>query len=234
MKYVSSFVFLFFVSVQLLFSVTPLEKSYYNIIRSIRYSNSDQLVQIVRDDKIIAPIKIRAIQRMIEIYTEDRERAKPKEGDYASSIRYALENSNEDDSNKRHYTVRTEACFALSNFDGTDQAGNSLDGIKNAILKETNTEVLGSCINALSRFEKSSDLASQKLVEMLDVQTSKDVIKESDIQIAIAILGAVQRQKDEKAFVPLLRLLQSGYPETVKINAQGALDSILANEKKSQ
>ncbi len=221
-------IFIFLVGFAALAAATPEVEAYFRVIRSIKYENSDQLVEMVKDDKIIAPIKVKTIQRIIEIYTADKEKAAAKAPAYVDSISYALKNSREDNARMRHYTVRTEACFALSNFDGTAQASAALDGIKNGVLEEKNVEVLGSCVNALSHFKQSSELASQKLLEMLDIQLDREVLSETDIKITIAILGALSRQNYPPAFVPLLRVLQSGYPENVKLDAQRGLDNILA------
>jgi len=125
-----------------------------------------------------------------------------------------------------HHILRLEACGALSQFVGLAESEKLIEPLGRVVQnREEHEEVRLSAARALGRFYKDSGLATDQLVVALNKELEAGPSSEN-VSVATAIIISIGALHDKRAFVPLMRVIQSRFPTYTKREAQRSLENI--------
>ena len=86
-------------------------------------------------------------------------------------------------------------------------------------------EVRNAAAQALVRFQNHSAAAADQLIAALNKELDRGPQPEN-INVVTAIVNALGTLQDRRGFVPLMRVIQSAFPNHTKGRAQAALEAI--------
>ncbi len=188
-------------------------------------AGSDELDKAISDPRIGVLEKRLAIQRLAQLAGQLKG---PQGKNVAPSRLYnpLLGVLTPQKSVRDHYILREEACTALAAF-STLQGSEQLVGPLGKRLVDTNEreEVRMSAARSLSKFRKDSAAAAGQLVQALNQEIERGP-KADNINLTTGIVVALGQLGDKRSFVPLMRVVQSRFPNTTKRRAQASLESI--------
>lgn len=187
-------------------------------IRDYDMRHSDLLVKIVRDAETLRYAKVRALEKMSVIYRQSKAEGEIVAPRYLDGLNVGLVNKNPD--------VREAACTAAIVFNESAIAPKLVQSVANALKDELNPAVIYACAHTLASYTKYADVAVPALLSrveryLTDFQNSS-VDEKALREVCLALKGMHAR----KAFIPLLKVLQSRYDEDVKSAAQAAIQAI--------
>ncbi len=199
-------------------------------IRRIKIDNIVQLISIISSDDIKIDLKVKSLHHIIALIRQN-----PSEKDSLSKkiiprIRSLIRSHAEDTKQGFSYQIRQAACSTLGVFNSKDSAPKAIGEIRYLLMKDKNHRVRTSCARVLGDFKAVSDLATKVLLERLNHILKEDKLgKQITYEISvnlIIILRSIGRLASKTAFIPLMRVLQSGYPVSVKKEAEEAMERI--------
>ena len=225
MKRVGLSVFIFIGGVAVFFSGMRLAAQDPSAIRAfnlVPLSGSEELDKALSDPRIGVPEKLLAIQRLGQLAGE---LAGPQAKDVPPSRLYnpLLGVLTPQKSVNDHYLLREEACTALAAFSrlsGSEQLVGPLG--KRLLDPAEHEKVRMSAARTLSSFRKDSAAAAEQLIEALNQEMDRGP-RPDNINLTTGIVGALGQLGDKRSFVPLMRVVQSGFPNTIKRRAQASL-----------
>jgi HEAT repeat protein len=187
-------------------------------------SGSDQLDQAISDPGIGVMEKRLAIARLGQLAGELR----AGDGRVAPSRLFnpLLGVLTPQQSVQDHYILREEACTALARFselEGSEQLVAPLG--KRLQDGQEREEVRLAAARSLGKFRKDSAAAADELIQALNREMERGP-KSDNVNVATGIVGSLGQLRDRRSFVPLMRVVQSTFPNYTKRRAQEALESI--------
>ncbi len=194
-------------------------------VNRVGLKDADQLLKLIERDDITTSVKIRAIQRIATLYRENREEAEPQAQKFIQSLSGALQNLKKDENPYFHFKVRSSACMALGDFDNSDHGASAIGVIKEALLNDPDPKVIQACAQSLGEFRNNRSPAADALIERVNKSMSEPIIKYGDVGVMSVSIASLAKLKQKKAFIPLMKVLQSGYPDHVKKEADRAIAS---------
>lgn len=114
--------------------------------------------------------------------------------------------------------VRVAACYALGEF----QDKESVPILANTLKKDRNSEVRVAAAYALQLFD--SELSVDGLVDALLMEIQKE--DKASLAVVRQVVRSLGKLQHKKAFIPLLKATQVGFPNNIKEEAQKAMDKI--------
>ncbi len=190
----------------------------FDRIRDSDLRHGDLLVRMVKDSDTLASVKIRALEKMAVLYRQSPEKAENSVTKFHDAIGTALQNKNP--------TVREAACSAVVVFEKSTTGSLFAATINKAITEETNPAVLSACAHSLALFPSEAQTTVPVLLAHINRYLVDFRDSSKDEKALIEMCRALKVMRQHKAFIPLLKLLQSRYDEDVKSAAQDALQSI--------
>lgn len=196
-----------------------------NGVNRVGLKDADQLLKLIERDDITTTVKIRAVQRIATLYRENREEAEPQAQKFITSMTNALKNLKKDENPTFHFKVRESVCMALSDFDNSDHAASAIASIQEALLNDPNARVVQSCAQSLGEFRNNRSKAADALIARIEKNLAQKEIKYGDTGIMTVTISSLEKLRQKKAFIPLMRVIQSGYGVNVKNAADSAIES---------
>ena len=127
---------------------------------------------------------------------------------------------------KDHHVLRIAICEALRNF-ANQEGSSNLVGPLSRVLSDPDEheDVRTSAARTLAEFRKDSSAAADALIDALNKEVARGP-NANNIGVTSAICVALGALREKKAFVPLMKVVQSAFPNQTKSNAKTALESI--------
>jgi HEAT repeat protein len=205
-----------------LFAQEPSAARAFNLVP---LAGSDELDKAISDPRIGVLEKRLAIQRLAQLAGELKG---PRAKDVAPSRLFnpLLGVLTPQDSVRDHYILREEACTALAAF-STLEGSEQLVGPLGKRLQDSGEreEVRMSAARSLAKFRNNASAAASQLVAALNQEIERGP-KADNINLATGIVVALGHLGDKQSFVPLMRVVQSNFPNTTKRRAQASLEAI--------
>ena len=201
-----------------------------NYIRLITIDNIFQLVSMIGAKDIKVELKVKSLHRIIDLIKKNPSKKDSLSKKIVPKIRSLIKNHSQDTRKNFNYQIRQAACSTLGIFNSKDSAPKAISEIRHLLTKDKNQKVRTSCARVLGDFKAVPDLATRVLLESLNSilkadKLSKKITHEISVNLII-ILRSIGNLGSKSAFIPLMRVLQSGYPVVVKKEAEEAMERI--------
>lgn len=187
-------------------------------IRDYDMRHSDLLVKIVRDTETLRYAKVRALEKMSVIYRQSKADGETVAPRYLEGLNLGLANKNPD--------VREAACTAGIVFTESAIAPKLVHSIAAALNEEINPAVIYACAHTLAVYSHHADVIVPALLSRVERYLTDFQNSSSDEKALREVCLALKEMRARKAFIPLLKVLQSRYDESVKSAAQEAIHDI--------
>ena len=201
------------------------EKSYDGIFAVIDHRNVEQLGKLLEDKSIITPIKVKAVEKVGSIYRSNPQLAESKSDQMIGILEKAIqENQPQDGIANESHLIRASACLNLSSFDKSRGASKAINTVIKTFESDKNVEVISACGKSLGFFQQNQKTANDALLKKLEGLLKKEILENTDGGIVMSIANAINRLESIDAYLPMLHILDSGYPLHVKQEAERTLD----------
>ncbi|MCS6985552.1 MAG: hypothetical protein NZM25_10570 [Leptospiraceae bacterium] len=210
----------FFLFTQLLIALDTIESA----IRMAGVHDLEELLKILKANHMATMVKVKAVRRVAEIYKENSNSVSPDI--ILSHYREALTSHNDDNPPHSHYLIRGEICSSLAQYASSPNASEALRLAQKQVQLDTHIEVKASCAQALGSFHQNPNEAGKSLLEILEQELRTEAPHEANIKLVMNLVHSLGRLKYRPAFVGLIKVLQSGYPASVKKEAEFAIRNL--------
>lgn len=193
-------------------------------LKYIQAQDVDMLFDLLNDDSVTLPLKIKGMARLGAIYRE-RPDALDKNADEVFNVIISTRDKYNKDA-KEENELRRESVLALGIFSKNARADQAIDQVNGSLTKDKNYQVNSSAAHILREFTNNAKKANNALIAKLDESLKKSVWSEDDLRLTFTIISSMGSLGEKRSFIPLMRVLQSGYPIYVKKAAEEAIGSI--------
>ncbi|MCC6275774.1 MAG: HEAT repeat domain-containing protein [Leptospiraceae bacterium] len=197
----------------------------YEKIEKLTIKDVDQLIQLMQDKEIVPSAKARAINRVAVLYQHQAQEIE-KQQNLITVLAGVIDQNKADSPSSPQYKVRSAACLALRIFDPSTHANAAIDAVKKPLLEDSHLDVLTACAHSLGDFNRNSIPATKALLERLSKDYTKENRSSEDVRTVSVVVNALGKLGSKQSFIPLMKVLQSGYPVSVKKEAQIAIDRL--------
>lgn len=181
-----------------------------------------ELASTISDPAVGIDYKREAIFRLGELSRELRSRTDVP----ASNLHNPLLGVLQPQQTEGHFILRREACIALAKFSTLDGSEVIIEPLGRVLANSgEREEVRNAAAQALVRFQNHSAAAADQLIAALNKELDRGPQPEN-INVVTAIVNALGTLQDRRGFVPLMRVIQSAFPNHTKGRAQAALEAI--------
>ncbi len=187
-------------------------------IRDYDMRHSDLLVKIVRDAETLRYAKVRALEKMSVIYRQSKAEGETVATRYLDGLNLGLANKNPD--------VREAACTAAIVFRESTIAPKLVQSVAAALKEELNPAVIYACAHSLAVYTTYADVIVPALLSRVERYLTDFQNSSTDEKALREVCLTLREMRARKAFIPLLKVLQSRYDEDVKSAAQEAIQAI--------
>ena len=199
-------------------------------IRKINLKHIGQLLAMLDSADIKVDLKVKALHRITVLMKKNPSKIDKFSGKVISQIRSLVKQHATDTQTNFNYKVRQATCGTLGRFNTKKSSARAIAEIRKLFLNDTNGKVKTACARVLGDFGVVPDLATKVLVERLNDMLEKNkkaaqISHESSVPM-IVILRSIGKLSSKTAFIPLMKVLQSGYPVAVKKEAEEAMEKI--------
>lgn len=194
-----------------------------SIMNRIGLDGSGELAKMISDPKVSIASKRNAVQRLGELSKD-----LPANKNIPSSKLYnpILGVLTPQKGVEGHHVLRQEACNVLSKFADMDGSQNIINPLGRVIQNsDEHKDVRVAAARSLSKFRSQSSVAAESLLIALDKEMKLGP-NPNNVRVVSAVISSLGRLGAKKAFVPLMRVLQSGFPSSTKRQAQASLESL--------
>ena len=200
-----------------------------SIIENIEINNISQLIDLAQAKGIRAEVKVKALHRISHLFRRNKNKKNLPAIKTVKQLGKVARLNSQDRGSNFLYKVRQAVCSTLSMINSKEVSPFSIGEIQTLLLKEKNDRVRVSCFHALGNFRVAGDLASKVLLEQLKTIYKQgkisEISHESTIQL-IVIIRSLGELASRSAFIPLMKILQSKYPISLKKEAEKAIEKI--------
>lgn len=210
---------LFFISV-MVWGLQAQEATVY--VNRVNLNGVDQLASALSDPDIRINEKVQVVKRIGELSKRIPSSDVPASKLY-NPLLGALRPQKSVDG---HHVLRQTICENLALFaklDGSEQLVGPLGRTLND--SDEKPDVRIAAARSLGYFTKSSSAATSELMKALERELDRGPTDDNGGVVA-AIISSVGALGEKKAFVPLMKVVQSSFPTYCKKEAQRALESI--------
>ncbi len=192
------------------------------IFNKIGLSGSGELAKALSDPQVRPEDKVLAIRRLGELSKElHTNQSIPPSQLYNPILGVMVPQTQSQD----HHLLRTAACETLALFADFSEAGNLLGALGTRMKSDPNEEVRLAAARSLGRFFKNREGAAALLVESLDTELGRGP-QADNVRLMGAVIRSLGILQDKRAFVPLMRVIKSGFPTYTKREAQTSLENL--------
>lgn len=189
----------------------------------VTMKNADILQDILKDEQISLKIKRCTMDWTRELFELEASKAAPHAQAFYNIANDFLDNYNDDGAFTMNEEIRGSACYLLAALEGTSQKGPSIERIKKAINEDKSYMVVQNCINSLGALKDSKNEALEILTGMVEKKLKKEDINAEDVKMMSQLVTMVGRLELKSGYIPLMKVMQSGYPKEVKDATQRAI-----------
>lgn len=195
-----------------------LSDSLTSFIKSSEVRHLETLSRIFADRSVADKARVLAAEKLIELYS-----AKPADSEkYAEKVLANAEIAAAD--NKT--IMRTYTCHLLDKFANSAKSDKAFAIAKALIPKEVDAETASTCAKALGKFQKQAVEASDILLTRLELFLQQQYHQKNEIKYLKSVIESLGHLKQKKAYLPLMKILQSQYADDVKKTAETAMEKI--------
>ncbi len=205
-------------------------------IRQLGLDDSDLLIKVLEDPEIIPEIKSCTAYHIGHLlHQANQNSAKPEDSQQAlAALRKVYQNYRDDTRHVANYKVRESVCLALGGFDKTPLSQEAIALLSEIARNDSNPAVTIACVTMLGSVSRERSAAARSLVEILEKTLDRKEISQQDINLVNLLVTSLGKLEQAEAFVPLVRVLQSGYPAYVKKATERAIISLESNSRRQQ
>lgn len=199
-------------------------------IRFINLDNLDMLVKMLEDKTVTTELKVRTIQRMMTLFRNNPTEADKKSTAFIQSYKKAVQDHKKDSWPDEHFKLRVKVCQATGELREASVSENAVSLLKETLDNDKNMQVQIACAQSLGTFDKNKDIATDALINKLTTMLSDGVDNQQKVALASVIIGSLGKLGEKKSFIPLMKVLQSGFPMEVKKEAEHSIEKIQWNK----
>lgn len=181
--------------------------------------DSEDLVELIEDDEIKAPIKAKAVARLGQLYADEKQKGEA----YVEGFINTMNKVFVDDYDP---VVRRAACTSTANFRTSKHAEKAIEVLTNPLVNDVDYLVVVACAKALGTFKSHKSKATVAILKRMRVEVRKNTTKTDDYATMMAMVQALGNLGDKKSYIPLMKVLQSRHPSNIKRMAHTAIDMI--------
>lgn len=192
--------------------------------RRVTIERAHLLIQVLEDEKIGPNLKQCTLDRITKFYSTQKEEPK-----FSREVISAIQKMNQQESAKtsgKSIALRQASCRVLGSLENSSVKGEAISALKAIVREENNNSVTASCITVLANFKTEKQGIADFFIELVNAGLEKEDINVEDIRRMNLLVTSLGRLGQQNAYAPLIRVLQSGYPENVKIAAKRALQDL--------
>lgn len=205
-------------------SAQGLNREHGEHLKYIQAQDVDMLFDLLNDDSVTLVLKTKGMARLGAIYRE-RPDALDKDADEVFNVIISTRNKYNKDA-KEENALRKESVLALGIFSKNAKAEQAIDEAKGSLANDKSYQVNSSAAHILREFKDNAGKANNVLIAKLDESLKKTVWTENDLRLTFTVISSMGALGEKRSFIPLMRVLQSGYPIYVKKAAEEAIGSI--------
>lgn len=191
------------------------------IVKQLGPHEVDLLQMVLEDEEIIPEIKSCAVYQVGKILGEN-----PNSKNILPSLRKLYERYRNDTVQAQYFRVRESICYTLGKLENTGQADEAVEFMGHIASSDNHPAVSHACITMLGATTTQRQKAAQRLIQILNSKLSRKDMEQGDITLVHLIVSALGTLEQSEAFLPLIQVLQSGYPAYVKKATERALQNI--------
>lgn len=195
-----------------------LADSLTSFIKGSEVRHLETLSKIFADRSVADKARVLAAEKIIELYS-----AKPAEADkYADKVLTNAESAAAD----QKTIMRTYSCHLLDKFAGSAKSDKAFAIAKSLAPTEVDAETASTCAKALGKFQKQAAEASDVLLTRLDLFLRQQYHQKNEIKYLKSVIESLGDLKQKKAYLPLMKIMQSQYSDDVKKTTEAAMEKI--------
>jgi len=182
-----------------------------------------KLIWLIKQSNSNSSLTIKAMRRLGSLYKIHYLNLTKKEKEIIDTLSLILKKQS------NNASIRKESCITLQYFENSEYAHLAIQSLREVIMKDKNTDVSTACVYSLSQYPRKGRLASRALLKKFTIDLKharKQKITKDNIKMAKAIIKALATLKQKQAFIPLMKIIQSSYPVSVKRLAENAIEKI--------
>lgn len=207
-----------FASITTSLHAQKLADSLTSFIKSSEVRHLETLSKIFADRSVADKARVLAAEKIIELYS-----AKHAEADkYAEKVLANTEIAAADSKT----VMRTYSCHLLDKFANSAKSDKAFAIVKTLLPKEVDAETASTYAKALGKYQKQAVEASDILLTRLDLFLQQQYQQKNEIKYLKSVIESLGFLKQKKAYLPLMKILQSQYADDVKKTAETAMEKI--------
>ena len=193
--------------------------TYFN---RITLDGVDELARALSDPEVSVEQKRLAVNRMSEL-----SRQLPNSNVQPSRLYNPLLGALRPEKNvKDHHVLRIAICEALRNFADLDGSAQLIGPLGRVMMdSDEHEEVRAAAARTLADFRKDRSAAVEALISALNKELDRGP-NSNNTSITSVICVSLGTLRDKRALVPLMKVVQSSFPNQTKRNAKTALESL--------
>lgn len=213
------FVFSFLVCLPGVLAAQDISPTYFN---RITLDGVDELARALSDPEIAIEQKQLAVNRIGELA-----RQLPNSNVSPSKLYNPLLGALRPEKDVvDHHVLRLAICNALRNFSDLDGSSQLIGPLGRVLMDaDEHEDVRSAAARALASFRKDQNAAAEALISALNKELERGP-GPNNIGVTSVICRSLGSLRDKRAFVPLMKVVQSSFPNQTKSNAKTALESI--------
>lgn len=210
------------------------DDTYISAIRAVDYSGMAQLYSLIKSSDININVKIAAIKRIGDIYKSAQKqkesgRLRKIEKRFIEEAGRYIKNNQTDVKPQQHHLGRKQMCRTLGLFHHTPNSEKAVEVIKEPLLNDRNEHVANTCGEAMAKYTNSGGKAASAVGKRILQILKKGNITEDNINQMSLMITAAEKLGHKNLFLPLMKVIQSGYPTWIKKEAERAIKSMKWN-----
>ena len=191
----------------------------YSKVDSVPLEDSGDLLRMIEDNEINADIKAKSVARLGQLYADEKDKGE-------SYVEGFIKAMNQVFAKNYDPIVRRAACNSMANFRTSKHAELAIDALTNPLVNDADYLVVVECARALGTFKSQKSKATLAILKRLRVEVRKNTTKTDDYATMSAMVESLGKLGDKKAYIPLMKVLQSRHPSNIKRMAHTAIDMI--------
>lgn len=196
------------------FEVDPYQK-----VDAVPLEDSGDLIRMIEDNEINADIKAKSVARLGQLYADEKDKGE-------SYVEGFIKAMNSVFAKNYDPVVRRAACTSMANFRTSKHAELAIDALTNPLVNDADYLVVVACAKSLGTFKSQKSKATLAILKRLRVEVRKNTTKTDDYATMMAMVESLGKLGDKKAYIPLMKVLQSRHPSNIKRMAHTAIDMI--------
>lgn len=197
------------------------------IIKQLTEKELDLLQMLLEDTELTAEVKSCAVYqtgKVLAFYSQTEKNYSMQK--QLSALQEIYQKHLDDRVNPQNYQVREAICYALAGFENSPESQKAIEFMGKIAGSDSHPTVVLACVTMLGGLTTHKALAAKSLIQILDQTLKQKEVEQKDITLVHLLVNALGSLEQAEAFVPLVRVLQSGYPVYVKKATERAIQNL--------